>query len=113
MGLFGRREDAPSPSLGAQVLDLGARIGAVESELRSLRGEVSLTSDLVAKRMRRAVAAERVVERTVARNQEESANGVAPPPPARRSAAWGARARIRARRALSADGAPDLATAED
>lgn len=61
-----------------------------------LRAELALTSDLVAKRMRRAVAAERAVERNQERAPDE---GSAPAvTPAKRLTMWGARARIAARR---------------
>lgn len=94
--LFGRGKVESESSLGAQVLDLGTRIAALESEVRMLRAELALTSDLVAKRMRRAVAAERAAERNQERAPDE---GSAPAvTPARRLNMWGARARIAARR---------------
>ena len=106
MRLFGRREVEP-PGLVIQVAELRSLLENLSSEVRTLRAELAIQSDLVTKRMRRAIAAERAVER----NQElREGVPVAPParaetpaPPARRLSMWGARARIatRAARALA------------
>lgn len=87
----------------AQVLELRSLVENLRSEVRQLGAELSLQSDLVTKRMRRAVAAERAVERHQEQRVEES--GAAPEPatatPARPPSLWGARGRIARRRALA------------
>lgn len=86
------------------MLRLGAEVETLRSEVRTLRLELAAQSDLVTKRMRRAVAAERAVER----NQEpdDEAAPETPAPPATRRALWGARGRRLMR------SAPNLAEVE-
>lgn len=114
MPLFGRRQVPPEPGLVAQVMELRSLVENLSSEVRTLRFELAAQSDLVTKRMRRAVAAERAVER----NQDrEGATDAAPPspiePPARRLNLWGARGRRLARRQLAAHATPPNGDAPD
>lgn len=120
MGLFSRSKVEPEPGLVAQVMELRSLVENLASEVRQLRLELAAQSDLVTKRMRRAVAAERAVER----HQEQRAGdaGAAPVPqpatPGRPLSMWGARGRIARRRALEAaatngTGAHEPAEAEE
>lgn len=93
MGLF-RRGQADNAPLALKLEHLERELSKVQSTVRQLEVEQVTLHDQVRKWMRRAVAAERVVER---------ARGAAPdaPPTAAPSAArqpWGARARRMLRR---------------
>ncbi|HKW42521.1 MAG TPA: hypothetical protein VJN39_14830 [Gemmatimonadales bacterium] len=99
--MFGFRKGQGDASLIQRVTVLEAELSKTQSVVRQLEGEQLLMHDQVRKWMRRAVAAERAVER----NQEPAEDGT-PAPPARRvrlskGLLWGARARRLAR------GAPD------
>ena len=97
--MFSRSKALPE----SVVLQLDAVRSLVEnlrSEVHTLRLELAAQGDLVTKRMRRAVAAERAVER----NEDRGAQGVTPAPetPGKRPALWGARRRIADRHAAAA-----------
>lgn len=93
MGLFGRGQEKPPPSTMAYLQELRSLVENLSSEVRTLRLELSAQSDLVTKRMRRAVAAERAVERNQERPLAGTPVAVTPAPPPPPVVASGARAR--------------------
>lgn len=95
MFLFGRRKAAPDPLVSRSIDEVEKRVAKLEHELRILQTEQTVLHDQVRKWMRRAVAAERVVQASESQDEEQApAPAPAAPPGAPR---WGARGRRAAR----------------
>lgn len=92
MNLFGRRQASVEDRLSAlanEVARLASEVGKAQSEVRAYQTEQINMHDQVRKWMRRAIAAERAVER----NQDSSAERPAGSTPAPAALPWGARGR--------------------